>query len=53
MPHTVDGTYLLVVIAAFIVLAGVFKYAAWEEWDDRRRHQRRVHRNMQNIGGSR
>ena len=50
MPHPVDGVYLLVVIAGLLILAGAFKYARWEEWNDRRKRERRAHINLTKNG---
>jgi hypothetical protein len=47
----IDGTYLLIVIIALAILYGVFRLAAWEEFDDRRRRERLVHRNLQRSCG--
>jgi hypothetical protein len=49
----IDGTYLLIVLAALALIAAVWKFAAWEEWDDQRRRERLVHRNLQRMGGNR
>jgi hypothetical protein len=53
MPATVGGLYLLAVAVVLLILAAVFAYASWEDFDDRRRRERLVHRNLQRMGGAR
>ena len=43
--------YLLIAVPALAVLWLAFALASWEEWDDRRRRERRVKRNLQRMGG--
>jgi uncharacterized membrane protein YphA (DoxX/SURF4 family) len=46
-----DSIYLLIAIAALAVFGAVWIYAGWEKWDDRRRSDRLVHRNLQRMMG--
>lgn len=43
--------YLLIAVPALIVLLAVFVYAEWEKFDDCRRRERLVHRNLQRMSG--
>lgn len=47
----IDGTYILIAIAALALLLAGYVYAEWEAWDSRRRHERRVKVNLQRMGG--
>jgi hypothetical protein len=47
-----DYIELFIIIPIALAAFGlIFKYAAWEEWDDRRRSDRKVHRNLQKMCG--
>ncbi len=45
MPN-IDIVEIALIVAAIPILWLAFKYAAWEEWDDYRRLERRAHRNL-------
>jgi hypothetical protein len=47
----IDWIEIALIAAALPVLWLAFKYAAWEKWNDRRRSDRLVHRNLQRMCG--
>lgn len=48
-----DSLYLILAIAGLALLLTLWTYAEWLRWDDQRRLERRVHRNLQRMGGGR
>ncbi len=51
MPLIIDGTYALLILAGLLLMLAAWTYAEWRHWDNWRRHQRRVHRNLQRMTG--
>lgn len=49
----ITGTYVATVVAALLILFAAIEYANWIQWDEQRRQQRRVHRNLMRMGGRR
>lgn len=49
MPHST--LIFILSVAALIVFGAAWIYAGWEDWDDRRRSERLVHRNLQRMAG--
>jgi len=47
----IDGLYILTIVAAFAALLIIWTYNEWARWDEHRRQQRRVHRNLQRMSG--
>ncbi len=47
----IDAIEILGLILAIALAAITFYYARWEDWDDRRRSDRLVHRNLQKMCG--
>ncbi len=46
MPYVHFAIELGIIAAGALIMWGAFKLAAWEEWDDYRRLERRAHRNL-------
>ncbi len=47
----IDAIEILGLILAAALAALTFYYARWESWDDRRRSDRLVHRNLNRMAG--
>ncbi len=47
----IDAIEILGLILVIALAAITHKYAKWETWDDRRRSDRLVHRNLQRMCG--
>ncbi len=49
----IDYIEIGLILCAIPILWLAFRYAAWETWDDDRRHARKVHRNLLSQSGGR
>ncbi len=47
----IDYIEIALILAAAPILWAAFKLAAWEEWDDYRRLERRAHLNLMQQSG--
>lgn len=44
-----DSIYLLIVIVSLALVLIIWAYVDWAQWDERRRLERRVHRNIERM----
>ena len=45
------GIDILIITIGLLIVLAAFVYADWEDWDDQRRLERRVHVNLYRQGG--